>query len=205
MNPRYAEYLTWFGNVSVLIPLSLGLALWIALRISRRMAVLWLATVGGVGVLIALTKIWMSACHVRAWNVHSPSGHAGFSSIAYGGLAVVMTATTSARQRAVIAVLTLLWVVGIASTRVVVHAHTPQEVIAGLACGALGVLIFAGLYRADVRPPLRWMVPAVMLLAAIALYPPAHFSLEPLLRELGRWSAARAPICGAVTVSGGSP
>ncbi len=196
-----------FSNISVLIPLSLGLAWWINRRVSRHMALAWLAAVAGVGLVTALLKIWLYACHAQVWDIHSPSGTASFGTIVYGGLAVVMATSRQGWRRSGVFVLALLWIASLAMCLVVNHVHTLQEVIAGLVFGGIGVLFFATVYRADARPSAVWFLPCALVLAALALYPPAHLSLEPLLHQLGHWSADQAPICaGAVLpVSGGSP
>lgn len=193
--------LTWFGNIGVLIPLSLAVALWICARVSRRMVLLWLATVIAVGVLTALPKIWLGACHLSLWNIHSPSGTASFSTIAYGGVAVVMAATVSGWQRLLIAMPTVLWLASLAGSLIVNHLHTPQEVLAGLLLGAFGVLSFASFYRAGTRPSSLWFFPSAAVLITLAFYPPAHLSLEPILARIGRWSATHAPICGVASAT----
>lgn len=192
LDPR----LTWFSNIGVLIPLSLALAVWIHVRVSRRMALLWLTTVAAVGILTAVPKIWLDACHLSLWNIHSPSGGVSFSVIAYGGAAVVMAAAARVWQRVLIAGLVSLWLASLVAGIIVNHVHTPQEAVAGLLFGALGVRGFARFYRAETRPSMRWFVPCAVVLVWLAIYPPAHHSLEPLLTRIGRWSAAHAPICG---------
>ena len=135
-----AEFLTDFGYTPVLAPLCLALALWIARHVSIRQALLWLVCVGAVTVTTALLKAWFAGCHYDPGMVHSPSGHTSFSVIAYGGVATVLAAPAARPQKLWIAVLWALWVLGIGISRVVLHAHTPQEVLAGYAIGGTGII-----------------------------------------------------------------
>ena len=194
----YFQFLTQFGNVVVLGVLSLWLALWIALRVSPRTALAWLAVVAAVGVVTAVPKIWFSACGYAPWHVHSPSGHSSFSTVAYGGLALVLCAGESSGRKFAIGLLAALWVLAIGWSRVVVHAHTVQEVLVGIGVGVLGVAAFALMYRAGRHPGALWGVPAAMLVAVIAALPEMHLTLEPWLHVLAKLLAAHTPVCRAL-------
>jgi membrane-associated phospholipid phosphatase len=190
-----ALILTYFGNVAVLIPLCALLTVWIVAHVSRRAAVLWVACVCGVVAMTAFAKMLFAGCNYDVSHIHSLSGHTSFSVISYGGVAVVLSAGLQPWQRWAIALLYVCWVVGIGITRVLLHAHTPEEVVAGWVLGGAGAAIFLSLYRATERPKAAVVAAAAAVLVVIALLPPAHFSFESLLRWLGRWLVRRVPVC----------
>jgi membrane-associated phospholipid phosphatase len=175
--------------------LSLALAAWIALRVSMRQALLFLACVGSVTVLTAFLKAWFAGCHYDFAGIHSPSGHTGFSVVAYGGVATVLAAGGPLNQRRWIALLYVLWVLGIGLSRVLLHDHTPQEVMAGYLIGGIGVAVFAFFYRAKRRPGTKTILFAAGVMACLAVFPPMQVSFEPELGWLGSWFARELPIC----------
>jgi membrane-associated phospholipid phosphatase len=191
----FARILTEFGNVGVLTPLCVTIAVWIALHVSHRDAVVWLCCVGTVTLITALAKLWFAGCRYNWSHIHSLSGHTSFSAVAYGGAAVVLTAGMPRSKRWTIALLYAVWVIGIGITRVELGAHTPQEVASGWLVGGIGVAVFASHYRAAQRPSRYSVVATAALLIVIALIPQAHVSFEGFLRALGQWLVDRVPIC----------
>ena len=191
----FARFVTEFGNVAVLTPLCIAIAVWIALDVSHRAAVVWLCCVGAVTLITALAKLWFAGCHYDWSHIHSLSGHTSFSVVAYGGAAVVLTAGTPRPKRWMTGVLCVVWVTGIGITRVALGAHTPQEVASGWLVGGIGVAVFASYYRASQRPSRYSIAATAALLVLIALIPQAHLSFESFLRWLGQWVVERLPIC----------
>lgn len=190
-DPRWIR----LGNTGGLIIYSVALLAWLARRVSLRMAWLWVVAVIWVGLLTALPKVWLGACHESFWNVHSPSGTASFSTIAYGGAVVVMSATAARWQRILMRIIGAVCIIGIAVSLAVNHMHTPQEVVVGLMIGLSGLWGFAHFYRARTRPSWTLVIVAVVLFIIIAWSPIQRFSLEPFLAQLGLWSRTQAPIC----------
>ena len=180
--------LTHFGAIALLTPFALVIALWLWRAVGRAAALWWCLCVTGVGLAVALAKVYLAAC-APAWiALRSPSGHAAFATIAYGGYTVIALAgRRSARAwtfRAAIAA----WVLLIGVSRVVVHAHTPGEVVAGLIAGALGLAVFAWRYQGRRRPPYRWAAALLLLVGVVALATPTpHFTIEPWLRLAAGW------------------
>jgi membrane-associated phospholipid phosphatase len=190
-----AQYLTDFGNAVILVPLCLAVAVWIGSRVSLRYALLWLACVGAVTVTTALLKIWFIGCHYDVSGIHSPSGHTSFSVMAYGGSTIVLGAGAPDVQRKLMTIACLLWVLCIGITRVLVHAHTPQEVVAGYVVGGVGVAIFAALYRADSRPGTAAILATALAATVLAVLPLSQVSFESDLGWLGGWLVREFPIC----------
>lgn len=178
--------LTAFGNVVVLALLSLCLSVWLAARVGRRAALLFVGCVGLVGCVTAALKILFSSCGLQVWHVHSVSGHTSFSTVAYGGLGIVLAAGRGDTARRWIAALTLFWIAAIGVSRVLIKAHTPPEVLAGAMLGALGVIVFALAYRGRQAPELLWSLPAAAIVIFAAYTPQIHLNLEPYWQQLGR-------------------
>lgn len=193
---------THFGAIVLLGPFALAVAVWLALRAGRREALLWCACVAGVGGLMALLKIYFAACDLRVFHIHSASGHAAASAIAYGGFTVIAMAGSRSLRANLFRVAIALWVLLIGVSRVAVRAHTPAEVVAGLFIGGVGVAVFACLYRGRVRPPYALAGGALLLVAVIALSMPSQtFVLEPWLRLLASLLEPYRPLLCGVTPS----
>ncbi len=192
---EFAHFVTDFGNAPLLMLLSVALAAWIALHVSARQSLLFLACVGSVTVITAVLKAWFAGCHYDLANVHSPSGHTSFSVVAYGGVATVLAADGTLKQRRWIVVAYLFWVLAIGLTRVLLHDHTPQEVVAGYVIGGTGVAVFAALYRANQRPGAAALIAAIGVLSLLAVFPPMQVSFESELGWFGRWLVRELPIC----------
>jgi membrane-associated phospholipid phosphatase len=189
------ELVTDFGNAAVLLLLTLALAAWIAGQVSWRAAAVWLACVAAVASLTAMAKIWFAGCQYELSHIHSPSGHTSFSLITYGGLAVVFAAGFAGLQRWLILGAGLAWATSIGITRVILHAHTVQEVVAGVAIGGTGVTVFAALYRGRQRPGIVAMAMLAAIGIGLVLMPWTHVTLESDWRWIGHWLARRVPMC----------
>jgi membrane-associated phospholipid phosphatase len=189
------ELVTAFGNAAVLLPLALTLTVWIAAAVSVRAAAGWLACVAGVTTLTALAKIWFAGCHYQVLQIHSPSGHTSFSVITYGGLSVALAAGIAGVQRWLILAAGIGWALAIGVSRVILRAHTVEEVVAGLCIGGTGVAVFAAYYRSPRRPGLIAMGAMSAICLSLALIPAVHVSLESDWSWLGRWLAQRVAMC----------
>lgn len=178
---------THFGATVLLAPFSLLLAAWLARAAGVRDALLWCVCVAGVGVVTALAKIYLAACGLRLGDVHSPSGHSAFAAIAYGGFTVIAMAGSHSLRANLFRVGIALWVLLIGWSRVVVHAHTPGEVVVGLTIGGAAVAVFAALYRGRVRPPYLLAGGLLLAVALVALSMPKQvFTLEGWLHYVAR-------------------
>lgn len=178
---------THFGATVLLAPFALLVAAWLCYAAGAREALLWCGCVAGVGVVTALGKIYLAACDLRLIDVHSPSGHSAFSAIAYGGFTVIAMSGSRSLRANLFRIGIALWVLLIGYSRVVVRAHTPAEVVAGLLIGGIAVAVFAGLYRGRVRPPYLLAGAMLLALALVALAMPNQvFTLEGWLHRLAR-------------------
>ncbi len=135
--------LTNFGDTAVLLPLSVFLLLWLAIARSTAAALWWLAVVVASNGALILLKLYSYECAPLP-DLKSPSGHTGFSTLAYGALAfVVAVEQQSALRRVGIGLACAVLVLGIAASRVLLKEHTVPEVIVGLLVGLAGFTVFA--------------------------------------------------------------
>ncbi len=187
--PEFFPLVSHFAATLLLGPFCLLIALWLASRVGRGEALLWCACVLGVGLTVALFKIGFGACRSHWGDIRSPSGHTAFAAIAYGGFTVIAMGCSLSLRALLFRLAILAWVLLIGVSRVRLGAHSWGEVWCGLAIGLLGVAVFAGGYRSDLRPPYRLAggLLAAVLIAAVLLPSIQGFVLEPYLRQLARF------------------
>jgi membrane-associated phospholipid phosphatase len=191
-----ARSITEFGNSGLLLFLSVLIAVWLGVTQRRRDLTAWLLVLAtGIGLLV-LSKLYFSACPWTDAGLRSPSGHAGFSALVYGGMVYCATArerrwTDWALRLAAAGLIGL-----IAWSRVALHAHSTLEVVVGTSIGLIALALFVGVSRP--RPAsLRQL--AIALTAILLLWWWAHgvpLQIEPLLARWGRWLGAHVLSCG---------
>lgn len=189
--------LTGFGDFALLSLLGLFVAGWLLSTGARRVALLWLIALGSCAALIALLKIYFNGCPLTELAMRSPSGHAGFGSFIYGGIALLARSQRPRWQAGLIALSGGLWIAAIGYSRVVVQAHTGPEVLFGIAIGA-SVLFGFGLAsrgRDHSRFPLVAVVVGAALGATLFHTLDWHPTFEALLARLSHEYAALLPPC----------
>lgn len=191
------ELLTSFGSVPVLALLSLLMAGWLAATAGRRAALAWcIALVLCVG-LIAALKVYFRGCPRPEWALRSPSGHAGFSLFAYGGVVLCVLRDEGSWRRAAPAALGVLWIAAIAFSRYFLHAHSVSEILFGLALGGAALLLFARLAGRLPRRRFPFLIAAGVAVLFTALMWRLHWNVnfEQLLGHLGRAWRPWLPLC----------
>ena len=147
MSKSIAIAITDCGDLAVLLPMALVLALVLWRFESRAAALAWVWALAFCTVATLLLKIGFLTCS-RAWglNIGSPSGHTSMSTAVYGALAIVI-ATQLPRWRSWVALSSVLLIGSIAMTRTALHFHSTAEVEIGLAVGLASLCVFAWRYR----------------------------------------------------------
>ena len=142
---RAALAVTRLGNAYVLLPLSLIATLFIAWRVGRRPALVYLVLILSGRFLAELEKYLVARSRPDpagrldpVVSMAFPSAHAANSMIAWLGLALI-AAPPKARPVAVGAALGVALLVGL--TRLVLAVHWPSDVIGGWSFGAAWTLI----------------------------------------------------------------
>jgi membrane-associated phospholipid phosphatase len=182
--------ITDFGDSAV--GLTLAALVLIVLLASgwSRGAMAWVLAVAGCGAAMAAFKVAFKAAAascvpmVHAAPAFSPSGHAALSTVVYGGLAVLGGRQMSPLARTIVGLLSAVWIGLIASSRVAVQAHTPIEVVTGLAVGLGAVALMVHLLRQSAAP--RMLLPqlAAVSLGALLLMYGTHWQVEEGLRAI---------------------
>ena len=202
MNNVIASAITDCGDLAVLLPLAVGLAV-ILWRFESRSAVwAWLRALAFCMGATLLLKISFLACgHVWGVNIVSPSGHASMSTMVYGALTLVL-ATHIARWRAPIVLSGVFLVGAIALTRTTLHIHTNAEVGIGLVVGLASLWIFAWEYSRLAHSKINLPIIGVGALCVFALLHGVRLPAESLIYEFAHSVRTQTHICrptGATT------
>jgi hypothetical protein len=203
---RIVHLVTGLGDSALLLPGSVALLAYLLWRRQPRVALAWLAALALCLGLTALAKLAFLACgeHVPALRMESPSGHASFSATFYGACAVLAALGRPRPQRVAIHAGAIALVLAIGLSRVMLHAHSPEEVLSGLVIGGVCVQAFA-LAGAPAAPARVRVAPVVLVLALMALAVVTtgrHLSAETFLEGL---ADRLAPALGCAAESGLSP
>jgi len=193
--------ITDFGDSAV--GLTLAALVLVALLVSgwSRGAVAWLLAVAGCGTAMAVCKVAFrlasTTCAPVAHAVpaFSPSGHAALSTVVYGGLAVLGGRQLPMPARYLLGVCAGLWIALIASSRIAVQAHTPVEVVTGLAVGLGAIMLMIHLLRRTEGP--RMLLPqlAAASVLALALMYGSHWQVESSLQDVAAWLRGAGAAC----------
>ena len=200
-----AMALTDLGESTVLLSTALAASCWFWLSRQRQLALIWLFAVGGCGATMLVFKLGFLTCGHLVLNgtVHTPSGHSAMSALFYGAAALTAQrlAPQMARHSVLLQATGVLMALAIGASRVVVHAHTPQEVVVGLAIGFAWLGVFAWLLRKT--EPSMAMPPAAVLCVLGLLYGGLlfitmlgqHMTVEGLLFHVARLLNLRWGVC----------
>ncbi len=181
--------LTHFGDSALLIPLSLaaiGILLWsdhraTALRFATTVAVVMAATV--------ILKVGFYSVGGDTYlNVLSPSGHAGFSVTVYGCVAAVLAKQLRIAGATIVVAATTILLATVLESRIVIHAHTPEEVVMGSVLGFVCVAAFVVSNSDMKRLRIRLSLPAViaLVIGSLAVWQEGRrFNTERRIEEVG--------------------
>lgn len=191
-----------FGDVAVLLPASFCLIVILFGYGSRRNAVAYAAALAMCLIIVVLAKLLLAACSgaYSAIGVESPSGHAAFSAVFYGCLAVLLGGRRSIGWRAIWYCGAAALIVAIGVSRVAIEAHTAQEVAIGLLIGSASILLFCALRGKQERIALSsravlQMSPLAVLYAACVLLLAGHWTAEPYIDAIAARIGADMHLC----------
>ena len=196
MFPLYSLLMAFtdLGESSVLLSTVIAACGWFWLNRQHHLALLWLFAAGGCSVTLLVLKIGFLTCghSVLHGSVLTPSGHSAMSALFYGGAALTVGRLWSraGRHPLLLQAIGLTIPVAIGVTRVLVDAHTPQEVMVGLAVGFAWLALFAHLLpkteAAAPKPPSGVLILLGLLylsLLAISMTG-EHMTVEGVLSRL---------------------
>lgn len=166
---------TWLGDSGLLLPLALLITLWLAA--SRRTwptALLWVLLFGAGCMAVLLSKLAF-----MGWGIGIASldftGFSGHSAMAASVWPVALWLFAArARHGTRVALVCLGWLLagGIGVSRLVLDAHSPAEVVTGLALGFAVSASFLALQRRSGHPSMRGTLVVASLLLLVALRDP---------------------------------
>ncbi|QWA09369.1 phosphatase PAP2 family protein [Sodalis ligni] len=132
------HWLTFFGDTMLLLPCAViivALLLWKAE--TRRTSLQWLLLIGAAGAVVIVSKLafWGGGIGSRAYDFTGFSGHSALSASIWPVLIWILASRASRRFRLAAVACGYLLALAIGVSRVILHAHSVSEVIAGLALG----------------------------------------------------------------------
>lgn len=189
-------FLTDFGDLAILLPLSVAILVWLFWARPWQAAVWWMVglalCIGGIGLL----KMYFFACPTFA-PVRSPSGHTGFAVLVYGAIAGFLALRAQGWVRGLSLAAGMALIAGIALSRLALGAHNAPEVVIGSAIGVLALGLFLHGYR-DIRPqPIPTRPLLLLVVIIVALLHGRELHAEEMLQALGLYLKAGtgAAIC----------
>jgi membrane-associated phospholipid phosphatase len=159
--------LTGFGDLAVLLPLAATIFAWLQLSRAPRAAAWWaIAVFLCVGATAALKIVFWGCAPVS--DLHSPSGHASFSTLVYGATGLIVAAEGGRRWPQVATALSAALILGIALSRLLLGDHTVPEVVLGWVIGGACLAAFGRRYR-RYRPHHARIAPLLIAVTILAL------------------------------------
>jgi membrane-associated phospholipid phosphatase len=189
--------LSSLADAALLLPAAIVLLLYFAVAGHFAAARVWGVALVACGLITLASKLLLHACgpSLTGYAVLSPSGHASLATVFYGGLAILVAQGRPAWQRAALALATAMLLLLVGVSRVRTGAHTPLEVVLGLAIGCACVALFWLLHRLQGRPALSPLPLAIGFLVALALLGGRHLSAEPYIRGVAARLSAMLDVC----------
>lgn len=179
------DLVTDLGDATLLAPASALLLIYLLCLKATRTATIWLTTVALCAALTIALKLVFLACapYVPLLAIRSPSGHTSMSMTFYGCWALMVAGNKDQLTRIALLSVGLTLVICVAVTRVIIHAHTPSEVLAGFFIGAICVAWFRGRYF-DERPLSVPWHPFFIAIVALALAMHGlHWDVEGIIKH----------------------
>ncbi|HYC25671.1 MAG TPA: phosphatase PAP2 family protein [Roseiarcus sp.] len=181
------------GHSLILLPASLGLIALLVLNGSPRDALALIVALSAGLAATLLAKLAFEACGwgIPKLSIESPSGHASFSALVYGCLALLVASGRPAGQRLPLALGAVALTLLIGFSRIATEVHTPEEVIVGLLIGGAGVLLFAALRGPSATLVIPWRTlalsaPFAVVIGISVFLLARNWTPEPLIDSLAR-------------------
>jgi membrane-associated phospholipid phosphatase len=185
---HFLDFVTGFGDQSVILPFAAAVAIALAASGARREALIWCGAIFIALFATLVAKVLFLPCGhlIPLLGIRSPSGHTAAAIAAYAGFAMLWVKLAQDRwMRAAFISVALAGCLAIAVSRVLIGAHTTPEVLFGGLIGLASPVILAG-----VEPPASEPRPRPTLLLL----------LVPLILVL-LFHGATLPIEGAIDVA----
>lgn len=181
---------TDLADQAVILPVIVGVAVTVAVLGWPRGALAWVAATGAAFGLMLLLKLVFLGCGslLGFTRISSPSGHACAAALVTGGLVAMFVAS---RSWVVVAAIVAGIIIG--TTRVILGAHSTEEVILGGAVGVAGALLLHAI--AGPRPPLRLLPIAVVVAVIVFAMHGTRLPAEVTIRQTATLIGRVIPAC----------
>lgn len=180
------QWLTDFGDQSVVLPVFCVVLLCFCLARWWRGAFAWFVAILGTLVVMLLLKLGMGACgwEIGTDRLDSPSGHTASATALYGSLLAVMW-----RRGCMAAVLVGAGLIAsvFAVSRLILHDHTVPEVLVGAIVGMAAVALF----RLLAGPATRGLRAGPIATVIVLVMAFVHGERMPAERQVHSFSTAR--------------
>jgi membrane-associated phospholipid phosphatase len=191
------RFITDFGDTAVTVPLALLMLCFLAATRQPRLAIGWAIAILGCAAVISGLKLVLDACGnpLASAGLASPSGHTAMSAVVYGGFAAVIGTRLARPARAALIAGAAALIIAMPLSRIVLHVHTPIEVVVGLAVGlaALTIIVSIAAIRRE-RLPVLWLAAAAILVAM--LFHGERWPAEQAIHHFAGWFDMLRPWCG---------
>jgi membrane-associated phospholipid phosphatase len=166
------NFVTFFGDSTLLLPTAI--ILFIVLRLSshgKRAAGQWLAVFCTVGALVCITKLAFMGWGIgsQAFDFTGLSGHSALSATLWPVILWLLTLRLPRLIHGFGVVVGYLVPLVIGYSRLVVHAHSPSEVVTGLLLGFCGSTLFLSWQRTETGIDLSYTKIAATLVLPLIL------------------------------------
>ncbi len=165
---------TDLGDSAVLGGIVLITTIYLLVSGCRRTALVLLAAFFATAAGIGLLKIIFFSCHNRIalpFDIRSPSGHAALAAVVWGTIGIIIGQQYSGWKKSCPLLIALGLIGFISGTRLALHFHTLDEIIAGLLVGFIGLLLAWILLR---RAPSQKFHPLGLVIAALVMATALH-------------------------------
>lgn len=188
------------GDSAVLGAAVLSGAACLAWMGNRKAAFILLYSLFAAGAAIGVLKVVFIGCNLNFFdfNIRTPSGHAALSAAVLGTIGVLMATRLAGWVRVGLFAAIILLVAGIAVTRVLLHAHTSDEVVVGLLVGTAVAIGAQFLVWRSGMAPVRLRGIGATTLAAIILLNGVRLPAEDAVRWLALLVHTHTDACAVV-------
>lgn len=171
------QSVTALGDTSTMLPVAVVIALWLWRIRHNRLAGIWCATVAGVGLTVASSKLlFMGWClGVRSIDFTGISGHSAMAALVLPVLAGMVQQSFHRKEHPITLPIGESLAVLVGISRLALHVHSTSEVLAGLALGLCAARLFhRAANKTEARPVSRVLAASTLLLLSGLLWvPPA--------------------------------
>jgi membrane-associated phospholipid phosphatase len=204
-----ALLVTGLGDAALLLPAAAVFVLYLVRMRAWPAVAAWISALALCAVTTVAAKMVFHACGAQfpALAMRSPSGHTSLSTTFYCCGALALAAQQSRGRRLAALCVAMAVAVAIAASRVVLHAHTLEEVVAGLSIGLVCVAFFALSNRPRAIGVIGWRLPIATVLALALLTHGYHVNLERFLDRVSdrlQLAGHLCPVSGEATVRNGT-